>query len=129
MLKAHFNIQSRTNTINNMSTLKNILLYISFLFFAHHLSAQDWKEMMYDPQVNIYEVVKETELYFQKVDKSAKGSGWKNYQRWLFENEAKYYPSGDRSNVDPYFVSKNYKEFLKNIIYKINHFHKIMLNN
>ncbi len=70
--------------------------------------------MMHDPQVNIYDVVEQAELYFQNVDKAEKGSGWKMYQRWLFENEPKFYPSGDRSNVDPFFASNNYKTFLKN---------------
>jgi len=69
---------------------------------------------MYDPGVNLYDVVREAELYFQTVDKNARGSGWKTYQRWLYENEPKYYPSGDRSKVDPYFVSNAYRGFLKN---------------
>ena len=39
------------------------------------------------------------------IDKSKKGSGWKAYQRWLYENELKYYPSGIRNNVKSDFVS------------------------
>lgn len=70
--------------------------------------------MINDPSINVYEVVAEAESYFQNIDKNAKGSGWKKYQRWLYENEPKFYPSGDRSNVDPYFVSKEFKNFLKN---------------
>lgn len=97
-----------------MKRIKKILLVISFLFSINYVSAQLWKEMMNDPTVNVYEVVQEAELYYQNVDKDAKGSGWKTYQRWLYENEPKFYPSGDRSNVDPYFVSKAYKGFLKN---------------
>lgn len=93
--------------------MRQLITILSFLLYIQLLNAQEWKEMMYDPEVNIYEVVKEAELYFQSVDKNAKGSGWKKYQRWLYENEAKYYPTGDRSNIDPYFVSKNYKAFLK----------------
>lgn len=69
--------------------------------------------MINDPSINVYEVVAEAESYFQNIDKNAKGSGWKAYNRWLYENEPKFYPSGDRSNVDPYFVSK---EYLKNNI-------------
>lgn len=91
---------------------KETLLLISLLLPLHFLSAQVWKEMMYDPSVNIYDVVAEAEAYFQTVDKDAKGSGWKTYQRWLYENEPKFYPSGDRSKVDPYFVSNAYKGFL-----------------
>ena len=39
-------------------------------------------------------------------DKDAKGSGWKGYQRWKYENESKYAPSGRRDNIDPFLVSK-----------------------
>ena len=91
-----------------------ILLFVSFLLFTHSASAQTWKEMSQDPGVNVYTVVQEAEEYFQNIDKKAKGSGWKTYQRWLFENEPKFYPSGDRTNVDPYFVSNSYKAFKKN---------------
>ena len=69
--------------------------------------------MIKDPSVNVYEIVTEAESYFQNINKEAKGSGWKAYNRWLYENEPKFYPSGDRSNVDPFFVSKQY---LKNNI-------------
>ena len=69
--------------------------------------------MINDPSINVYEIVAEAESYFQNIDKEAKGSGWKAYNRWLYENEPKFYPSGDRSNVDPFFVSKQY---LKNNI-------------
>ena len=70
--------------------------------------------MIKDPSVNVYEIVAEAESYFQNINKEAKGSGWKSYNRWLYENEPKFYPSGDRSNVDPFFVSKQY---LKNNIF------------
>jgi len=96
-----------------MKTISETLLLMSFLFSIHYAQAQAWKEMMHDPNVNVYEVVKEAELYFQNVDTDVKGSGWKTYQRWLYENEPKFYPSGDRSNVDPYFVSNAYNGFLK----------------
>ncbi len=69
---------------------------------------------MHDPSVNIYEVVEQAELYFQNVDKDTKGSGWITYQRWLYDNEPKYYPSGDRSVTDPYFVSKEFSNILLN---------------
>ena len=91
-----------------------ILLFVSFLLFTNSASAQTWEEKMFDPGVNVYTVVLEAEEYFQNIDKKAKGSGWKTYQRWLFENEPKFYPSDDRSNVDPYFASNSYKAFKKN---------------
>ncbi len=70
--------------------------------------------MMNDNTVNFYDVCKEAEKYFEIHDKTVKGSGWKGFQRWKHNNEYKYYPSGDRHNVDPYFVQKAYRKFLEN---------------
>lgn len=69
--------------------------------------------MMEDAQYNFYEVVASAEKHFENHDKG-KGSGWKPYQRWKAENEAKFYPSGDRSKTDPYFVENAYLKFLEN---------------
>lgn len=101
--------------------MKNIflLLFISTLFT---LSAQETtvnsrgnlETLMEDHSVNFYEVVRQGEAYFNSIDKTAKGTGYKPFMRWVNENEYKYYPSGDRSNIDPYFVANQYREFLKN---------------
>jgi len=77
------------------------------------LNAQDYKTMMDDLSVNVYEVVEEAEKYFATVDRDAKGSGWKGYQRWLSKVEPMYYPSGDRSAVNPRFAQKGYESFKK----------------
>jgi len=68
--------------------------------------------MMKDMSVNFYDVCAAADQYFETHDRG-KGSGWKGYQRWKAENESKYYPSGDRSNVDPYFASKAYTTFVQ----------------
>ena len=70
--------------------------------------------MANDHNINIYDVIAEAESYFKNIDKSEKGSGWKAYQRWLYENEPKYYPSGDRNTVNPNFTSEEYKRFISN---------------
>jgi len=88
------------------------ILTISFLF-SLSIFSQDWKQMIDDPTFNIYEVVDAAESYFEDLDKTKKGSGWKKYQRWLFENEPKFYPSGDRISVDPHYASNSYKDFFK----------------
>ena len=67
--------------------------------------------MMYDNSVNFYTVCQEAEKYFKTIDRNKKGSGWKPFQRWKVANEYKYYPSGNRSNVDPSFVYNNYVSF------------------
>ena len=80
----------------------------------NNLHAQRWKEMMHNPNYNVYDVIQEAESYFETIDKNLKGSGWKGYQRWKYETEPKFYPSGDRSNLDPYFLQKNYTAFQQN---------------
>lgn len=76
-------------------------------------SQRSYKELMQDNSVNFYDVCEAAEAYFATIDIEAKGSGWKPYQRWKHENESKYYPSGDRSNVDPLFVRKAYEQFVE----------------
>ncbi len=66
---------------------------------------------MQDPSVNFYEVVAAAEAYFETIEIQKKGSGYKGYMRWKMANEYKYYPSGDRSQTDPYFVEKAYQAF------------------
>ena len=72
--------------------------------------------MANDININVYDVVKEAEAYFQNIDVSKKGSGWKSFQRWLYENEPKYYPSGQRNKVETKFVSDEFKDFKSNNI-------------
>ena len=68
---------------------------------------------MNDPSVNFYDVCASAEAYFNTHGKE-KGSGWKGYQRWKVANEYKYFPTGIRSNIDPYFTENAFKEFLDN---------------
>ena len=92
---------------------KNFLL-AGFLLGAIFVNAQDWKAMMHDSNYNFYEVCEAAEKYFETHDKNAEGSGWKGYQRWNSANEGRYYPTGDRANVNPYLVSEAYQTFLQN---------------
>lgn len=93
--------------------MKLLLSFISLLFIFNSWS-QDWKEMMHNPQYNIYEVCAAADKYFETHDPNVKGSGWKGYQRWRDANESKYAPSGDRTNADPFFVEKEFSRFVKN---------------
>ena len=70
--------------------------------------------MASDLSFNLYDVVKEAEKYFDTIDKSKKGSGWKSYQRWLYENEPKYYPSGNRNLISSNFSVEEFKFFKEN---------------
>ena len=88
------------------------LLIIIFFGYSSSLSCQEWKDMAYNYSINLYDVVESAESHFKDIDISKKGSGWKKYQRWLYQNEPKFYPSGDRSNFDPYHATKAYKNFI-----------------
>ena len=83
------------------------LVIISFLSVSY--GQQTYKDMMQDNSINFYDVCAAAEAYFETIDKDAKGSGWKGYQRWKYDNESKYYPSGDRSNEDPFLARKAYE--------------------
>ncbi len=86
--------------------LLNTLLLVSLTTF----SQKEYKLLMDDISVNFYDVCKSANDYFETHEKG-KGSGWKGYQRWKNANEYKYYPSGDRSNIDPFFVKNAYISF------------------
>jgi photosystem II stability/assembly factor-like uncharacterized protein len=98
-----------------MDIIKFLTLAIFTLLFSLTSSAQrKYKEMMGNPSVNFYDVCREADAFFKNNSKG-KGSGYKGYQRWKNENESKYAPSGDRSNVDPRFVEKAYRKFLASL--------------
>ncbi len=73
-----------------------------------------YKEMMKNNKTNFYDVISEANRFFQTHDKNRKGSGYKPFMRWVYNNEYKYYPSGERDKTDPLFVLHAYKEFLQN---------------
>ena len=70
-------------------------------------SQSNYKNLMYDNSVNFYSVCSEANAYFALNDKNVKGSGWKQFQRWKNDNEYKYFPSGDRHSIDPYFAANS----------------------
>lgn len=94
--------------------MKNALLTLILLGITSSLFSQKkYKPMMDDLSINFYDVCAEADKYFETHEKG-KGSGWKPYQRWKNANEYKYYPSGDRNNIDPFFAANAYKKFIKN---------------
>ncbi len=85
-----------------------LLLNIGFTFGQKKQPV--YLSMMNDPVFNYYQVVDSAEAYFSTIDREVKGSGWKPFLRWCYENEKKYYPSGDRTTVD---FELAYKEFAR----------------
>jgi len=84
------------------------LFFLSaFGLFLSPLSAQEYKAMMNDPRYSITEVKAAANAWFAEHG-TEEGSGYKGFQRWLWANEYKYNAEGKRSDVDPYFVSKEW---------------------
>ncbi|MCB0738960.1 MAG: hypothetical protein KDC92_15735, partial [Bacteroidetes bacterium] len=100
--------------------MKYLLALLSIFGLSQFSTGQEYLDMMNNPQVNFYDVVEAAEAYFAEHGKG-KGSGYKPFMRWVVENESHYYPSGDRSQVDPYFVTNAYKAYIEkygNVAYK-----------
>lgn len=79
-----------------------LLLSLAFLFLYGLTPAQnpDYKDMMYDIQYNVYDVIRAADAYFEEYGKG-KGSGYKGYERWREVVEPMFYPTGDRSRFNP----------------------------
>ncbi len=88
---------------------KIFLLFVSILFLTFQSFAQTpfYKVMMQDFSYNFYTVCDSAEAYFKDKDKG-KGSGYKPFLRWKYENEAKYYPSGSRM-LDHFLPAKEFE--------------------
>jgi len=67
-----------------------------------------YKQMMEDESYNFYEVVDSANAWFESHG-TGKGSGFKPFQRWLNENESKFYPTGDRMNAYFEGATESYK--------------------
>lgn len=97
-----------------MKKFQLLLVLLTALLLTEKGAAQTYKQMMNDPNVNFYDVVKEAEKYFEHRDKG-KGSGWAPFQRWKHLNESHYYPSGIRNQSSPYFAQEAYSAFLQDM--------------
>ena len=93
----------------------NALLFVCSMC-AFTASGQSYKEMMNDYSYNFYDVVAKAEAHFEN-NGTGKGSGFKGYMRWKNENESKFFPSGDRSKVSPYFIENAYDRIKKETQY------------
>ncbi|SEP99186.1 Por secretion system C-terminal sorting domain-containing protein [Hyunsoonleella jejuensis] len=89
------------------------LMMLCLLTCFTMVNAQDYKTMMDDPKYNVYDVIQKGNAYFKNRDKG-KGSGYKQFQRWIIANEDRFYPSGERTKVDPrlvYYLGKSKHDF------------------
>jgi len=86
--------------------MKKILLTVLFsatLFCFNNVFSQEllvegtpkWFTMMQDPTVNIYDVQREANSYFEKVG-TGRGTMYKIYKRWEYMNYDRTFPTGER---------------------------------
>ena len=101
------------NSKITISIAKTFLL-IGFITSHNVVLSQSvsYKDMMMDNSYNFYEVVDAANNYFD-LNGKGKGSGFKIFERWRSENESKYFPSGNRSNVNHYLPQEAYSEFVE----------------
>ncbi len=101
-----------------LAFIRTIGLFILLTCITQVLAAQEYKRMMQDPQYNLYEVIEAAETYFSTIDRYAKGSGWKQFERWRARNEPFFYPSGDRSKFNPYAWQAEARKLRKQFSYR-----------
>ncbi len=89
----------------------NVFIFLFLNCFSQKTNAQTYKKMMNDLSYNFNTVCDSADAYF-KTHSTGKGSGWKDYQRWKYNNIGKYYPSGDRKNADQNIAQKAYERIL-----------------
>ena len=103
--------------MHNKLTISKIkaFLLIGFIhpFNVAFSQSISYKEMMNDNTYNFHDVVEAANNYFEKNGRG-KGSGFKIFERWKYENESKFFPSGDRNNVNYYLPQEAYSEFIGN---------------
>jgi photosystem II stability/assembly factor-like uncharacterized protein len=87
-----------------------ILLLVMLAALPAGLFAQPFRTMLYDNRINVNEVIRVADAYFAEVG-TGKGTGYKGFQRWRYEYERRFYPSGDRSQFNPRQAWTAYRAF------------------
>lgn len=73
--------------------------------------AQNWVEMMEDPNTNFYDIQAAFNQYWAGKDHTEKGKGWKQFKRWEWFMEPRVYPTGERFAPDQAY--RNYTQWLE----------------
>jgi photosystem II stability/assembly factor-like uncharacterized protein len=86
------------------------LILILGISLPASLAAQPYRPLLHDNAVNVNEVIRVADAYFAEVG-TGKGTGYKGFQRWRYEYERRFYPSGDRSQFNPRQAWEAYHAF------------------
>ncbi len=102
-----------SHCLNLLSMRTIFFIFLEFLLNSSLTIGQsDYKNWIDNPEINFYDACQHAENYFNTIDKSVKGSGWKPYLRWKHLNESRFYPSGNRANVDYHLAQQTYNKIL-----------------
>lgn len=83
------------------------------VLFSAVAFTQDFKELMFDPNANFYDVKRLAESYFEQ-NGTGKGTGYKHYKRWEYWAEKRTAPSGDLKVLYDGSFLKNYQQWKTN---------------
>ena len=92
-----------------------ILSCIVVLGFSAMASGQvvDYKMMMEDHRVNVFDVIDEAEKHFDQHGRG-KGSGYKGFSRWKY-NMLMRFPDGNRSGFNPMQAYNEYNNYISSL--------------
>src|SRR5687768_3535276 len=76
----------KNSSTTKLMQAKKYLLFLFLAFLSAYVSAQDIMDLMQRTDLPIAEVERRAEIYFNQVGK-ARGSLYKQYQRWLYERK------------------------------------------
>ncbi|MBK9285977.1 MAG: T9SS type A sorting domain-containing protein [Sphingobacteriaceae bacterium] len=92
--------------------MKKFLLSIGILSLSISGNAQEYWEIMQDPNGNFYNAQQKFEDYYAGKDINEKGKGYKIFKRWESFVEQRVYPTGDLSLLAQ--TAPNYQAWLDN---------------
>lgn len=93
--------------MRNNLTLLFLGIFLSVCSLSTSAQNGNISDLMDDPSVNFYSVVKAAEAHYDTAA-TGKGSGYIGYLRWKHMNEPRFYPSGKRDHIDPQWLARQY---------------------
>lgn len=91
--------------------MKKITLSFFASFTFYFFNAQSWVEMLQDTGSNFYFIQRSAKNYFNTIDVTKPGTGYKQFKRWEYFTEPRVYPSGDLNQLK--LAWPNFQKFLR----------------
>ncbi|MCP5051340.1 MAG: PKD domain-containing protein [bacterium] len=94
--------------MKKISICLSVVFFCSILLTTGYAKTPEHVKMMTDKKINFFKVQEAFNNYFKNRGKG-KGTGWKQFKRWEYFMEQRFYPSGDRTNLAD--LAQEYNEF------------------